>query len=125
MEYSNLNRSLPEVDALDQPYRVHFSALPPIPDDGFSQRVLASLPSTRRQTVQRRLFCGIGSAVGIAVAIAGLSNSGNLTSLTTLNQELTVALAHLSNAPTAIALGVTLLPVWYASRGKWRLLPRL
>ena len=51
------------------------SELRPIPDSGFSARVLAALPAPRQaqaesQTKRRAFVCVVGAAVGAAVAIS-------------------------------------------------------
>jgi len=122
MESPDLNPSPAPDDAADTWLRANHS-LPPLPDAGFSRRVLAALPPARRRFSRTR-FCLAGLAAGLVVALAGLA-WGGVPSLATLDSELTESTGRLLTSPALGALGVAAISVWYALCGGRRLLPRL
>jgi hypothetical protein len=80
MEPADLNSSHPDDARLEAWLRAH-SAAAPLPDDGFSARVLAALPArtqpalsanrfAARRTARRRLWlCLLGALAGMALGV--------------------------------------------------------
>jgi hypothetical protein len=70
MESPDLNHSPSDDAALDAWLRDN-AALAPLPDHGFSQRVLLNLPApTDRAAAKRRLiFCALGALAGVMVPL--------------------------------------------------------
>lgn len=126
MEPNDLKSPAPD-DAQLEAWLRPSAALPPLPDDGFTQRVLAVLPPpARRQSTHRMWFCAGGALVGIIVAALGALRSDRLSdSLPALEDTIMAALAQLSVPACGLALGITLLSLWFAFRDRLRLLPRL
>ena len=126
MEPTDLKPTPPDDPQLEAWLRAS-ATLPPLPDDGFTQRVLTALPSpTRRPSAQRLWFCLGGALVGIAVAGLGAGHSGSLTaSLPVLEESILSVLAKLSVPAFGLALGITAVSLWFAFRDRPRLLPRL
>lgn len=120
MESPDLNSSSHDA-ALDEWLRTS-AALPPLADDGFSRRVLAVLPAPRRRTTLRRNLCLAALAAGVGVAVIGTLRAGNADGW---DRSLQGALEQAGNLPVSVALGVTLLSLWFAFRDRLRLLPRL
>jgi hypothetical protein len=120
MESPDLNPSTPDDTTLDACLR-GTAWLPPLPDDGFSRRVLARLPEPRRQTALRRNLCLAATAAGLAVAVIGGLRAGNAAGW---DRSLHAALQQVGTWPVSVALGVTLLSLWFAFRDRLRLLPR-
>lgn len=126
MEPNDLKSSAPDDAQLDAWLRTSASQ-PPLPDGGFTQRVLATLPPPARHQSTRRLwFCGGGALVGIVVAVIGTLSASNLTaSLPALEDTILAALTQLSVPAFGLALSITLGSLWLAFPERLRLLPRL
>lgn len=78
MEPTDLNRPAPDDAQLDSWLRSNATAAP-LPDDGFSRRVLARLPpqADRAAATRRILLCLVGAVIGVVYAGAkGVSWSG-------------------------------------------------
>jgi hypothetical protein len=102
------------------------AALPSLPDDGFTSRVLSALPPpARQQNTQREWFCVGGALIGTVVATFGALSSGNLSAdLPALQDTILATVAQLSVPAIGLALGITLGSLWFAFRGRLRVLPR-
>jgi len=126
MEPTDLNPTPPDDPQLEAWLRASAS-LPPLPDDGFTQRVLTALPSpASKHSAQRTWVCVGGALVGIAVATFGALSSGSLpASLPVFEDTILTALSQLSVPAFGLALGITILSLWFAFRDRLRLLPRL
>lgn len=125
MEPTNLNPP-PADDAQLEAWLRTSAALPPLPDDGFTQDVIAALPPPAgRQSAQRMWFCLGGALVGIAIAAFGAMSPGNQpANLPALEENIQVAFAQLSVPAFGLALGITAVSLWFAFRDRLRLLPR-
>lgn len=100
------------------------AARPPLPDAGFSHRVLAALPPSTRQTKTRRLgFYAAGTVAGLIVALSGGLGSDDFS--LRFEPALMDALVQSGSAAIFAALGVTLGSLWYAFRTQLRFLSRL
>jgi hypothetical protein len=126
MESNDLKPTPPDDPQLEAWLRTS-AAQSPLPDDGFTQRVLAVLPPpTRRQSAQRLWFCLGGALAGIVVAAVGAFYPGNRpVDLPAIEDTLMAALTQLSGPGFGLALGITILSLWFAFRDRLRLLPRL
>jgi len=122
MESPDLKSPPPDDAALETWLRAN-SSLPPLPDGGFSRRVLATLPRpARRHQARRSWLCLAGVMLGGAIALAGVLGSGDAAA-----DDLFVSLNHpLATPPALNALALALCSVWYAFRHRVRvrLLPR-
>ena len=121
MEPTDLKNELPDDAQLEAWYRAHL-ATPPLRDGGFSQRVLAALPTPARSSVtQRRIFILLGILIGFGVALVGAVSSGNLSAdLPALKLEFTNALTQLATPAVGWALGVTMLSLLIAFPLEWQ-----
>lgn len=108
MEPNDL-KSPPPDDAALEAWLRGSASLPPLPDHGFSGRVLAALPAPKR-SMQRAWFCLAGAFVGTGVAAFQLLQGG---SLPALDAALLDSLEQLSQPATGIALGVTFVSLGY------------
>jgi hypothetical protein len=125
MEPDDLNPPPPDETAFEAWLRTN-AALPPLPDDHFSARVLAAVGPPARRRGSRGLCVALGLAAGLAVALAGATTAGNFsTDLPVLDAALTEALNRLLILPVAGAGVLTALSLGYAFRDRLRLLPRL
>lgn len=71
MEPADLKSPSPDEASFEAWYRAH-AARPPVPNQGFTVRVLAALPPPRKQaSSQRGRFCLAGALLGGAIAWAG------------------------------------------------------
>jgi hypothetical protein len=68
MEPTNLKPPSPPDDQIEAWLRTS-SQLPPLPDDGFSARVVAALPARRQN--RRAWLCVAGAVVGVVIAALG------------------------------------------------------
>jgi len=124
MEPNDLKPTPPDDTQLEAWLRTS-TALPPLPDDGFMQRVLTALPPAQRAT-RRMWFCSGGAVVGIVIAAFGAVTSGNLpANLPALEDTIMTALTQLSVPAFGLALGITLLSLWFAFRDRLQLGLRL
>jgi hypothetical protein len=107
MEPNDLKPTPPDDASLDTWLRAH-AALPTLPDDGFSHRVLTALPARRSHTSPRLLAIALGAVLGIGFAAAKFATGAPVDfSLPALGPEATDALAHLTDPKLHAALGVT------------------
>ncbi len=125
MEPTDLKPTPPDDPQLEAWLRASTS-LPPLPDNGFTQRVLTALPSpASRQSAQRTWVCVGGALVGITVAARGALASGSPpANLPAFEETILAMLTQLSVPAFGLALGITLLSLWFAFRDRLRLLPR-
>ncbi|MBI2518495.1 MAG: hypothetical protein HYV95_16570 [Opitutae bacterium] len=108
MEPDDLKSAPPDDPALDAWLRANAS-LPPLPDDGFSQRVLTALPSAPR-SARRLWLCAAGALAGTGVASFKLLQAGGLPALA---QSLHAAAGQLATPTVGLALGVSLISLAY------------
>lgn len=119
MEPTNLNSTPPDDDALEAWLRAN-SSLPPLPDDGFSRRVLGALPRAFQRRVQRSVSCMAAVILGSALALLGVVASGRA-----VTDDLFVSLDNpLAAPPALVALVVAAGSVWFAFRRRVRRLAR-
>jgi len=125
MEPNDLNPPPPN-DAQLEAWLQASSTLPPLPDEGFTRRVVMALPlPARAQSAQRRWFCVGGALLGLVVAALGVLPSGSRPAeLPALDDSILAALAQLSVPALGLALGITLGSLWFAFSDRLRLLPR-
>jgi hypothetical protein len=124
MEPTDLKPTPPDDAALEAWLRAN-AAVPALPDDGFSCRVLTALPATvQRAQAQRQLVCLGGALIGTASALIGTATSGSPPpALPALEPALADALAQLATPAVGWAFVVTALSLWFAFRRELR--PRL
>lgn len=119
MEPADLNHFAPDDARLDARLR---QPAPALPDDGFSDRVLAALPpEAGHARSRRRLMCGAGAAAGVLFAAIGFA----LRPATPANEpgiaaELAQAGQFLFDPVLGVALLVTALSLLYVFRGRLR-----
>lgn len=119
-----MNQSSSEDDGLDAKLRAHFS-IPALTDGGFSQRVIASLPASKRKSLlfTRQFFSIAGLVAGMLCASIGLIGSETLeSSLKTLDAAVTMTFGQLVTGPVVLALGLALISLAFAFRDQRRLL---
>ncbi len=144
MEPADLNSSPPDDARLEAWLRAH-SAAAPLPDDGFSARVLAALPARthpalaadllaarraadrRRRAVHRRLcLCLLGALAGTALGVMadhGASPADVGIAFSALLPPLTAAFDGLATPSIALAAAVTvasLVVVYWPELGRLR-----
>ena len=125
MEPTDLKNPSPDDARLEAWYRANVAAAP-LPDDGFSRRVLAALPPGQRTDVKRRGFCLSGAVLGVAVALGGLLTQPNIPhDLSALEPDFRNALIQLADPAVGLAFGITVISLWFVFRPRLRLLPRL
>ena len=97
MEPTDLKNDSPESVQLETWLRSEAAATP-LPDDGFSRRVLAALPArTPRLSRQRLWFCLGGALLGVIVTLVGLQRPGSLAvDLPALGPVFTQAISQLA-----------------------------
>lgn len=120
MEPNDLKPTPPDEAALEAWLRTS-AALPPLPDDGFSRRVLAALPPAPRSS-RRILFCLAGAFVGAVVAAFPFFHVSDLPAL---NATLLHTLEQLAQPAVGIALGLTLASLGYVFWSELRRLVRV
>jgi len=121
MEPTDLKPTPPDDAALEAWLRGNSNLLP-LPDGGFSTRVLATLPRRSCRRMSRSWLCLAGLVLGSALALAGVMASGH-----TVTDDLFVSFNNpLAAPPALVALVVALSSMWYAFRDRVRvrLLPR-
>ena len=110
MESNDLKSPTPPDDARFDTWLRSHAALPPLPDAGFSQRVLTALPAPQRRTgvSPRLLTIGLGAVAGLGFAAikfgTGTSVDFNLPA-----PEAAAALTQLADPKLHVALGVTVI----------------
>lgn len=123
MESSELNQSSADDSRLEACLRAS-SATPPLPDDGFTARVLAALPPAasawreeRRRSLRRRWwFCLGGAMLGGAVSLGaggtdlGRTASALLPPFATVARQLATPSLGLAVAAIAVSLVVAFWP---------------
>lgn len=116
MEPNDLNSPTSPDDApLETWLRTH-AALPPLPDAGFSRRVLTALPvPSRRARISPRLFViGVAAMAGIAFALCPLLAGAPIElHLLAPDPEAAAALAQLTDPKLHAGLGVTVLTLTF------------
>lgn len=121
MEPNDLKSPAPDDAHLETWLRTS-SAQPPLPDDGFSARVLTTLPPPKRRVPVRLLVCVIGALAGAVVVAQPLLSAGHpLDRLPALDNALLNTCDQLANPGFGIAVGVTLGTLLYVF---WRDLRR-
>lgn len=108
MEPNDLNTPPPDDVALEAWMRTSAS-LPPLPDHGFTQRVLVSLPTpVSRRSTQRLWFCLAGALAGITVAALKITTTTDFTTgLSAITPEAVRSLEQLADPKLLVALAVT------------------
>ncbi len=103
------------------------ASLPPLPDDGFSHRVLAALPppARRRANRLRLVLCLAGALAGVALVLQHSPDFPDIFHrLEQLDPVLNQATSQLADPAFAIALGVTAASLLFVFWRDIRLLPR-
>jgi hypothetical protein len=120
MEPTDLKSTPPDDAQLEAWLRANATTVP-LPDDGFSRRVLAALPAKAgRSVAKRRLFCLGGGLLGTAVALLGAATSGNLPAI---EPAFIDALGQLATPAAGWAFGITAISLWFALRRQLRFRP--
>ena len=114
MEPNNLNFPPPDDVQLEAWLRTSAS-LPPLPGDGFTSRVVATLPvPVARRSTQRLWVCAAGAFVGLVVAALKISTAPDLElSVPALTPDATRSLEQLSDPMLAIAVAITVASLTY------------
>lgn len=109
MESNDLKSTPPDDAQLENWLRTN-AALPPLPDDGFSHRVLTALPTPQRSRVSLRLLViGIGAVAGLGFAAVKFATGAPVEFvLPAVGPEFAGTLAQLTDPKLHVALGVTL-----------------
>lgn len=124
MEPADLNPPLSPDDQQLETWLRATSARPPLPDAGFSQRVLAALPPSTRQAKAKRLaFYAAGTVVGLTVVVLGGLRFEDFTPR--FEPAFMDTLVQSGSTAIFAALGITLGSLWYAFRSQLRFLIRL
>lgn len=122
MESPDLKPTPPDDAALEAWLRAN-SNLPPLPDNGFSNRVLVALPRpepARSHRVGRSWLVLASVVIGSILALAGVLSSGHA-----VTDALFVSLNNpLAAPPALVALVVAAGSVWYAFRDRLRVVAR-
>lgn len=122
MEPANLNPT-PDAKGDARLEAMLRGATPPLPDAGFSTRVLAALPARAQPRVpwRRILFCLVGAAAGSGYALwRGVSGLDVETGADRLGNALANLGLSLSDPKFVAAMGVTLLSLAVAFRAELR-----
>lgn len=125
MEPDNLNPPPPSNDTRLEAWLRTNTALPPLPDDGFSRRVLAALPAPQRTPGVSPRLCAIAAGATLGIGFAALklfTAAPDEFSLPVLGPEAADAFEHLTDPKLHVALGVTVLTLGFAF---WRKLRQL
>ena len=113
MEPTDLKND-PPADAQLEAWLRAGATSPPLPDDGFTRRVLASLPPPRA-TSRRLMFCLAGASVGAAFALLnGRGWPGLAAGFAPVAHSLATALGPLDDPRVGCALVVALASVLFA-----------
>ncbi len=115
MEPNDLKSTPPDDAQLETWLRAQ-TALPVLPDDGFSHRVLTVLPAPQRRAVisPRMLAITLGAVAGIGFAAVKFATGATVEfNLPPLGPEATDALAQLTDPKLHTALGVTVATLAY------------
>lgn len=121
MEPNDLKPNPPPDDAhLDGWLRAN-AALPPLPDDGFSRRVLTALPAPARRSA-RLVVIALGAVVGIGFAAIKFATGAPVEFyLPAVGPEFADTLVQLTDPRLHTALGVTVVTLAFVF---WRDLRR-
>jgi len=119
MESDDLKSSPAPDDTFETLLRANAS-LPPLADDGFSRRVLATLPPARRRS-RRGLIAtlALGASV-LAVFTTVILIKPESSALLVFNRDLVDAVNQLLSPAGSGAVALTVGSLWYAFRGRWR-----
>lgn len=122
MEPSDLKPNSSDDAAVETWLRTH-SALPPLPDDGFTPRVLTALPPPASHTLTLRTrICLAGALAGAAMAAWAVLSGGNpLDRLPALDAALIESLSQLGSPGAGLAVATTAASLLFAY---WRDLRR-
>jgi hypothetical protein len=114
MEPLDLKSPTPGDDQLEAWLRANASATP-LPDDGFTQRVLTSLPPQAQPEVSRRaVFCLVGALAGVALPfLTGISPGELSTDAAALGRNALPVLRQFADPNLVLALVVTGLCLLY------------
>ena len=99
----------------------------PLPDHGFSDRVLRALPAprVRRAPRDRWLFCTGGAAAGLAVAgFAFVGGHGSAQDIASALRQMSDGAGTLSCGPAGLAASIAALSLAYAYRSRAPVVPR-
>lgn len=126
MEPNDLNSPSSDDPQLEAWLRAS-AALPPLPDNGFTSRVVATLPvTTAQRSTQRMWFCVAGALVGLAVAALKIFTAPDLAiSVPTITPDAARAMEQLADPKLLVAVAVTAASLAFAFRPKRRRLVRL
>jgi hypothetical protein len=117
MEPNDLKSPAPD-DALEAWLRTS-SSLPPLPDDGFSRRVLAALPPPASRLSRRTWFCAGGALIGAVITVIGAATTPTAAAGPAFTAP---ELDLIGQLALPAALGVAALSLWFALRDR---LPQL
>jgi hypothetical protein len=126
MEPTNVNPDNRSDPALEAWLQANARSVP-LPDHGFSDRVLRSLPAPvpRRASRDRWLFCAGGAVAGLAVAgIAFVGDNGPGQDIASALRPLGDGLEAFSSGGVGLAAGIALASLAYAFRSRTPTLPR-
>ena len=123
MESFDLNSRNPDDVQLEEWLRTD-ATVPPLPDGGFSSRVLRALPPSpviARHSWARLAWGGAGALAGLAMfAAQGASGTDFYSCLLQLGGNAGSLTAAFSNPTTLLALATTGLSLWVAFRREGR-----
>lgn len=121
MEPNDLNPPPPD-DAHVEAWLRSSAALPPLPDDGFTSRVVATLPvPAARRFTQRTWFCVTGALVGLAVAALKIAAAPDFAvSVPAIAPDAALAMEQLADPRLLVAVAVTAASLMFAFRPKRR-----
>lgn len=116
MESHDLKSNRPPDDAQFEGWLRSAAPLPILPDDGFSQRVLAALPASRRRAgiSPRALAIAVGALAGIGLATVTFATGARADfTLPATGIEFSDTLAQLADPKLHIALGITVVSLGF------------
>lgn len=111
MEPNDLKSPTPPDDALFDTWLRSHATLPPLPDDGFSRRVLAALPRPQKSRgAPRQLVIALGAVAGLAFAAFKFFTAGPIEFIPpVLGPDAAETFAQLADPKLHVALGVTVI----------------
>jgi hypothetical protein len=121
MEPNSLNSPPPD-DAQLEAWLRNNASLAPLPDDGFTSRVLATLPApVARQSVQRAWFCIAGALVGLVVAALKIASAPDFALIVpAISPDAARGLEQLADPRLLVAVAVTAASLAFALRPRRR-----